>query len=132
MRDRTEAWRWLVNFWTVALYGAVIFDFWKDNAAADLIGPLIAVYIAALTIFTGTKEFERWHKARKGRHPGEIFVVIWTLLIIFLLTADFLLAKPYKMPESVISAYVIVLGTLAVTQRSKIVHSRSKTKKPTR
>ncbi len=128
-----KIWRWLVNFWTIVLYGAIFYDFQTDNGAADFIGPLVAVYIAALAIFTGSKEFERWREDHRGRHPGEVFVILWTVLMVFVFAADFLLDKPYKMPESIISTYAVVLGILAITQRSKAVYrEKSKMKKPVR
>ena len=133
MKYGTELWRWLVNFWTVVLYGVILYDFRTDNGASDFIGPLVAVYVASLAIYTGSKEFERWREDHKGRHPGEAFVMLWTILMVFIFAADFFLEKPYKVPESIISTYAVVLGVLAITQRSKAAYGeKSKRKKPAR
>lgn len=106
----------------MALYGVIIYDFWTDNGAADFMGPVTAIYVASLSVYAGNKEFERWREKHDGRHPGEIFVIFWTILLASILIADFILSKSYKVPESVISAYVVVLGVLAVTRRSRQSH----------
>lgn len=122
---KDKYWRYLANFWTLVVFIAIIYDFIHDDALSDFLGPLLVLYIAVLTIYAGAKEFERWHHIHQSRHPGEIFVVAWTVLIFGILLADFILAKPYKLPGEVISAYITVLGILAITQKSKAFYKNS-------
>lgn len=112
----------MTNFWVVIIYIAAVYDFINNNAARKFLGPLIAIYIAVLAIYAGDKEFERWHHFHAGRHPGEIFVIIWTFLIFGILLADFILAKSYELPSELISAYIAVLGILAITRKSKSLY----------
>lgn len=125
-------WRWLTNFWTIVLYAAIIYDFVYNNAIISLIGPMSAIYVATLAVYTGNKEFERWSEDHNSRHPGEVFVIVWTIIIFFLFTASFMLNRTYKMPESIISTYIVVLGVLAITERSKLAFKESKTTRSNR
>jgi len=117
--SRDKFWRYLVNFWTVVVYAAVIYDFVKNNARENLLAPVIIIYVAILAIYVGAKEFERWREFHEGRHPGELFVIGWTVLIVGLWVLGIILAKPYRIPGEVISAYISVLGVLAITRKSK-------------
>jgi hypothetical protein len=38
------------------------------------------VYIGVLGLFASTKEFDRWYDLHESRHPGELFVIAWTLV----------------------------------------------------
>ena len=112
----------MANFWAVVIYIAVIYDFIKDNAVQEFLAPLAAIYIAVLTIYASDKEFERWHHFHQARHPGELFVIVWTALMAGILLADFLLSKLYKLPSEIISVYIVVLSILAITRKSKSLH----------
>ncbi len=115
-------WRYLTNLWTVVIFLGVVYDFWGDNAAREAIVPLAIIYVGVLAIYAGTKEFERWHQVHTSRHPGEIFVIFWTALLIIIVGADFLLDKAYVLPTEIIAVYMSVLGVLAITKRSKYLH----------
>jgi hypothetical protein len=112
-------WRYLVNFWTAVTFIAVIYDFIKDNALEEFLGPILAIYISVLALYAGAKEFERWHHIHQSRHPGEYFVLGWTVLVAGLLLADLIFDKPYKLPGEMMSTYITVLGVLAITHKSK-------------
>jgi uncharacterized membrane protein HdeD (DUF308 family) len=119
LKDNPKFWRRLTNFWAIIVYLAVIYDFTTANGSQEYLGPLIAIYVAALAIYAGDKEFERWHYNHNEKHPGEIFIIAWTFLIVAITAIDFLFSLPYKMPSEVVSAYIAVLGVLAITKRSK-------------
>jgi hypothetical protein len=89
---------------------------------------LAIIYIAALTIYVSNKEFERWYHRHDRQHPGEIFVIAWSILIAVLLVIDSLSLNSYHLPESVVSSYIAVLTILAITRKSRQVY-RSKYKK---
>lgn len=117
-------WRYLAYFWTIIFYAAVIYDFVNANGLSALLGPLAAIYIAILAIYAGDKEFERWNDLHCSRHPGEIFVAGWSLLIIVLLLAEFVFQKAYHIPDVLIYTYITVLGILAITRKSRSLYER--------
>ncbi len=119
LKNNPKMWRYLANFWTVVFYIFIIIDFIKNNALDKFLGPLAAIYIATLAIYAGEKEFERWHELYKGRHPGEVFIILWTILMTGLFAADFIMQKHYKMPGEITAVYIAVLGVLAITRKSK-------------
>jgi uncharacterized membrane protein YhaH (DUF805 family) len=129
LRKNLRFWWWLTNFWTVIVFGTVAFNFVKNGAYQDAMNPILAVYIAILAIYAGDKEFQRWRDRHKGRHPGEIFVIIWTILIVVLAFCEFCFHGTYHVPGEVVSAYIAVLSILALTRRSRGLyekHSRRK------
>ncbi|HEY4505119.1 MAG TPA: hypothetical protein VJG67_00300 [Candidatus Paceibacterota bacterium] len=115
----TKIWRYLTSFWTVVLYGVVIADFFTKNGLHEFLGPTSSIYIAALALYSAQKEFERWHDYNIGRHPGEIYVIIWTALILTLFGLEAIYNNDYKMPTEVFTTYIVVIGILAVTKKSK-------------
>jgi hypothetical protein len=122
-------WRYGVNLWSFVLFTLIIVDFVHNNRFQDIVGPVAAIYTATLAIYSTEKEFERWREFYDGRHPGEIYVFLWTIIIAGILFTDFALGKPYRMPSEIISTYIVVLGILAITKKSKSLHH---TKRPTR
>ncbi len=89
------------------------------------------IYIGILTIYVNDKKFECWYHNHNRKHPGEIFVIIWTVLIIFLALAAFITGRPYHLPAAVVSSYIAVLTLLAITRKSKQtykIHHRQKNK----
>lgn len=124
LRHNHKFWRYLTNFWAVIVFIVVIYDFFNNNAAEIFLGPIVAIYIAILAIYASDKEFERWYENHEGKHPGEIFVVAWTILILGIIILGILFTKTYKIPSEVISAYIAVLGILAVTKKSKALHDK--------
>lgn len=119
-------WRWLTNFWTIVIYLALIFDFIKNGKFDDLLGPLVSIYVPILIIYAGTKEFARWHDYHEGRHPGEVFVILWTILILGIYISSYVLNRNYHISSEVISAYITVLGVLAITKQSRSLHGARK------
>lgn len=118
-------WRYLTNFWTLVLYVVVVWDFLTANALTEFLGPVCAIYIAVLAVFSAEKEFERWHDYNIGRHPGEMYVFFWTLMIVVLLVLEFSHYRDYILPSEVFSTYIVVLGVLAVTRKSKTHYRRT-------
>lgn len=120
-------WRYLMNFWTVIFLLFIVFDFSNQNGYSGLLNILAAVYISVLAIYVGNKEFERWYNRHQGQHPGELFVVIWTVIVLGLLVGDILLGDSYVVPGAVVSSYIAVLTILAITRKSKQLY-RSKSR----
>lgn len=127
VKNRFTFWRYLTNTWSIVLYVLFILDFVNNNAFHNELAPLATLYVGSLAIYAGDKEFERWHnKNGNGRHPGELFVIVWTILIFIILMLDFALNKPYELPTEVTSAYIAILSVLAITQRSKSLYKKKK------
>lgn len=116
-----------MNFWSIIFYFLIIYDFAKNNTFEYLMGPLATVYIGILAIYAGDKEFTRWHQANhNGKHPGELFIIAWTILVFSILFLCFIFSKPYKLPDEVTSAYIAALTILAITRRSKILYKKKR------
>ncbi len=120
-------WRYLMNFWTVLFLLFIVFDFSSQNGYGSILNILAAVYISVLAIYVGNKEFERWYNRHQGQHPGEMFVIIWTVVMLGLLMGDMLLGPNYEVPGAVVSSYIAVLTILAITRKSKQLY-RAKSK----
>lgn len=116
----------MTNFWCLVCYVAIIYDFIYDNALGEMLPSILVIYVALLTIFAGVKEFSRWFDTRTDRHPGEIFVIGWTIIIFGLFIAKIILHKAYEIPGEVLSTYIAVLSIMAITQKSKSLKSSRK------
>jgi hypothetical protein len=112
-------WRIFLNFWSVCTFLVIIYDFVLDNAIHDVLIPLLAIYTAALALYSAEKEFERWHHLYSKTHPGEMYVLFWTVLIVSLFILDIIFKKAYEMPSEIVATYIVVLGILTITKRSK-------------
>jgi len=122
-------WRYLINCWSIVLFVFIVYDFFSNNAYVNFLGILSAIYISVLALYVGNKEFERWYDRHRGQHPGELFVIIWSILIFTLILVDFVLQKPYEVPGAVISTYIAVLTILAITKKSKELYKNKRQKK---
>jgi uncharacterized membrane protein YhaH (DUF805 family) len=120
-------WRHLTNFWTIVFFIAIVYDFITDNALDhDIILIISVLYGSALAIYSAEKEFKRWHDSHKTLHPGELYVILWTLLVFGLLIVNIFLEKHYEIPAEVRATYVVVIGILALTKESKHLYKRIK------
>lgn len=81
---------------------------------------------AALAIYSAEKEFKRWHDCRSGIHPGELYVIAWTVLVFGLIVANFYFQKHYELPAEVRATYVVVVGILALTKESEHLYKKQK------
>ena len=112
----------MTTFWSVFLFVLIISDFVANNRYTDIVSPVAAIYVIVLSIYSADKEFERWHALYRGRHPGEVYIGLWTILIVGILTADFFLEKSYKIRPEIVATYIVVLGILAITRKSKSLY----------
>jgi len=123
LKNEFKFWRYLINFWSFVFFLFIILDFISGNGYKELLNILSVVYISALALYSSNKEFERWYDQHESKHPGEIFVVIWSILIFFLFSLSFIFKGNYQIPTSVISSYIAVLTILAVTKKSKEIYT---------
>jgi len=123
---KTSIWWCLTSFWTIVVFVAIGWDFYKNNGFEKFTTPLLVLYIALLAIYAGDKEFERWRDIHRSTHPGELFVIAWTILIATLFFLNLVLENPYQISPEIISAYIAFLNILAITRRSKILYKKRK------
>lgn len=112
-------WHKLINFWTFLFLFFIIYDFFIPFSEGNVLEILSTIYIGVLAIYVGDKEFERWYNRHQSRHPGEIFVIIWTALIFSLIFFGTIFKEAYKIPGAVVSSYIAVLTILVITSKSK-------------
>jgi len=125
-KERTRYLRFIVNFWSVIAFVILILNVWIPNRFTEIIGPTLAIYTGALALYSAEKEFERWKFYFTGRHPGEVYVVIWTVLILGIFIWKYSVGSPYKMEPEIIATYIVVLGILAITKKSKTFFTEMK------
>lgn len=127
----TSFWRTLTNLWTFVFFAVIIYDFFTENSLTEnhVILGIAAIYGASLAIYSAEKEFKRWHNIHEGRHPGEVYTILWTILIIGIIIANIYLHKHYHLPPEVSATYVVILGVLAITQESKNLYKNRKKRK---
>jgi hypothetical protein len=122
-------WRWLVNVWTVITLSIFILDF--ISGESRLIASrctLGIIYIAVLSIYVGTKEFDRWiTRQYASRYAGERFVILWTALILIMVVLTIFNPR-YTIPTDVSTVYITVLSIFAISRRSRYLY-QSKNKK---
>lgn len=113
-------WRILTNFWTIFLGIFFVIDFFSINKFDYLTPTFSVIYTAVLSLYVGTKEFERWcDRYENGRHPGELFIIWWTALMAFLYSSKLFLGDKYSVSPEAVAVYLIVLSLFALTRRSK-------------
>jgi len=124
-----EFWRYLINCWTVLFFSLIIYDFIFGLPAGSSLEIASTIYIGVLAVYVGNKEFERWYNCHHGRHPGEVFVIIWTILVFSLVVVGTISQGNYQIPSPIISSYIAVLTMLVITRKSKqIFYSKNRKK----
>jgi len=121
-----KLWRTLTNFWMYFFMLFLVADFFSRGDYDFLIAPFSAIYISVLSIYVGTKEFDRWYDYYEGKHPGEISVIVWTVLMAFLFLVSAFSAAEYKLSSEVVAVYIMVLAVFVLTQKSKHLYSAHK------
>lgn len=127
-RRNFNFWRNLMNAWTFIFFILIIIDFIYGNGLEEILNTVSSIYIGVLAIYVSNKEFERWYDKHEEKHPGEVFVVIWTAIIIGLFIIDLIYKSYYKVPSAVISSYIAVLTILVITNKSKSLYKLKKRK----
>jgi len=122
-------WRWLTNLWTLAFAAFVIGNFFAKGGYDFLTAPFSVIYVGVLGLYVGTKEFDRWYDFHESRHPGEWFVIGWTVMVAALISLSLILGKEYVVSPEVIADYIMVLSVFILTQKSKQLHKRKRGKR---
>ena len=125
-------WRNITKVWTVVFFAAVIYDFLTNNSleVSEVLLPIAVIYDAVLAVYSAEKEFKRWHDSHTTIHPGELYVILWTVLVFGLLGASIITHRAYHIPPEVSASYIVVIGILAITRESKHLYKRIKSEAP--
>ena len=128
LRDNSTFWRYLTNTWTLILFVATIYDFVSENSLAEqeILVPISAIYVVDLSIYSADKEFKRWKDCHDTAHPGEVYLILWTILVMVILVIAHFKHVHYHMPAEVISSYIGEPGVLADTKESKKLYREDK------
>lgn len=120
------SWRFFVNLWTAIFFLATAYDALHHNILAEneVLLAIAAIYTAFLAIYSAEKEFRRWHHMHSSIHPGELYVIIWTVLVLSLILFASIVDTSYHIPIEVSATYIAVIGILAITRESKNFYSR--------
>lgn len=119
-----KIWRILTNIWTIIFIAFLIFDFFQLNRFEYLTAPFSFIYIGVLGLYVSTKEFDRWYQMHEGRHPGEVFIILWTIVIFGLLIFSFFSNGEHRVSSEALADYIMVLSVFALTQKSKRLYER--------
>ncbi|MDP2749839.1 MAG: hypothetical protein Q8O89_03340 [Nanoarchaeota archaeon] len=117
-------WRILSNFWGIV--AAIIFSltFFAISDLNHLLTDITIIYLSILSIYTGLKEYNRWKSAKfMSRYHGEIFVILWTILIMVFILLSAFDKNNYKLATEFTATYLSVLGIFAISRKSKNLKS---------
>lgn len=112
-------WKGLTNFWAWITAIVFLLTFFKVWDLSHLLTNITIIYLSILSIFTGTKEYNRWKsKNFLSKYHGEVFIFVWTILMVgFLLVSA--LNPEYKVYSQFTATYLSVLGVFAISLKSK-------------
>lgn len=121
-------WKVLLNAWTMFVFFITILDFFGQKDYTNAVGVASAIYIAILGIYAANKEFDRWTKRFASKFIGEMYVWVWTVLMITLLIISLSGQPQYRISTEITATYISVLGIFAITQQSKKINKETKKK----
>lgn len=114
----------ILDIWTILTIFLFIFDFLSGNKFDSSVSAIGVIYLAILGIYTGEKEYDRWKTRFISRFSGELYVVIWTIImVIFAILAPFSNGY-YKIPAEFALVYTSVVGVFAITRHSRDLHEK--------
>lgn len=125
-KNNFDFWRKLINAWSFFFFAIIIIDFIYLNAYKGVINAVATVYVSILALYVSNKEFERWYDNHKESHPGEVFVLVWSVLVGVLFILDMAYGEAYELSGAVISTYIAVLTILVITRKSKELYKIKK------
>jgi hypothetical protein len=118
-------WRFLTYTWAILAAMFFALDFFKIIDCSGSLQTIAILYISILGIFTSIKEFHRW-KSKKffSKYRGEIFVVIYTLLILVFIILSTLYPNEYSIRGEFTTTYLAILGIFALSYNSKYLKNK--------
>lgn len=114
--------RLILNLWTLATMILFAVDFLSGNKYDSSVSAIGIIYLALLGIYASEKEFSRWKRKFISKFSGEIFVIIWTIIMLFFVICAPFSNGHYKIPPEFAIIYTSVIGVFAITQKSKSLY----------
>lgn len=127
--ENEKIWRILTNFWTVVFIAFLVLNFALKDRFDYLMISFSVIYVGILGLYASTKEFDRWYEMHESRHPGELFIALWTVVIFALIGVSLFSQGNYKISSEAIADYIAVLSIFALTQKSKRIHQEKRGRK---
>ena len=122
LKPESSFWRHSANALAAVLFLLALLDWRTGNGLGLILFYSSAVYAAALAVYCGEKEYERWHGYHRAEGGGEAYVLAWTLLLAGLFFFGSRSGLPYSIPPELVADYAIVIVFFAITEKSKISH----------
>jgi len=129
MNYEGKIWRILTNMWTLVAIAVFAFDFFSGNHFDASAGAVSAIYIAVLSIYVGTKEFERWNANYARQYYGEAYIIIWTIFVIAAAAIAPFSNGHFRIPPGLVVVYTVILSIFAISRRSKTLYLRKRIKR---
>ncbi len=109
-----------------AILALILFtlNFFSENKYNYILPTINALYISLLSIYATNKEFNRWKIKHKSKYSGEVFVYIWTFLIILAILISLFSKGKMTITDSTISSYIAVITIFAITRKSKSIFTK--------
>ncbi|MFA5358935.1 MAG: hypothetical protein WC310_03920 [Patescibacteria group bacterium] len=121
-------WRVLVNTWSMAAMVVFTYEFINAYPHPELTTNLAIIYIGVLTIYVGTKEFQRWNNIHSSVRYGEFYVLTWTILmLVFVAMAAY--DKQLYVNHDLAATYIAILTIFALTREIKSLYLKRSGKK---
>ncbi|MCB9802989.1 hypothetical protein H6761_03160 [Candidatus Nomurabacteria bacterium] len=120
LKKELEFWRFLSHFWGILTALFFLVNFLKILDLSQAIKTVAVIYIGILSLFTTTKEFARWkNKKFLSNHNGELFIFIWTILILIFIFFNVSDPIKYQIPGEFTATYLSILGIFAISRQSR-------------
>ncbi|MBU1131422.1 hypothetical protein KJ840_04785 [Patescibacteria group bacterium] len=114
-------WKNLSNLWGIIAMGFFIIDFFSYHRYSVGTSAVSVIYIGVLGLYVTSKEYYRWKSKEKfeSKYFGEIYVVIWTIIMLTFVMVAFISNGLMKIPGEFVTTYISALGIFAISQQSK-------------
>ena len=131
LKKELDIWRLISNFWGIATAIFFFMVFFHIVELGAALKTLSAIYIGILSIFITTKEFSRWtDKGFLSDHHGELFVVVWTILMVIFISLNVANSIKYPISGEFTATYLSILGIFAISRQSRhLKRMKNKSKK---
>ena len=113
--------RFLAGLWGWLTIIIFTLDFFNGHAYKGAITNIAIIYGAVLAMYVGSKEYRRWREKKmyQSKHWGELYVVIWTVLMILFIILAFVYKNNYSIPPEFPAVYLTVLSVFILSRESK-------------
>jgi len=112
-------WKYLANFWTWLTLLIFIAAFFAPEHFNGSLGATSVIYASILGIYVSSKEVARWRsKDYVSNYYGEIYILIWTLVIVGMIILS-ILNHNFVLQSEFTATYITILGIFAISQKSK-------------